>query len=126
MRAGFFFGGVEVVEARLMVVAMVRMMVLMAVRVMSFFEKCSVLVMEVEVECLGMSFGLVGGDIFDLGGTFVALVVMMEVDGFELEEGDILRPVWGCMNGRLYFLRHLSWMSLGGKCLSLMGVPLVW
>ena len=89
MRAGFFFGGVEVVEARLMVVAMVRMMVLMAVRVMSFFEKCSVLVMEVEVECLGMSFGLVGGDIFDLGGTFVALVVMMEVDGFELEEGDI-------------------------------------
>ena len=115
MRAGILFGGVEVVELRLMVVAMVRMMVLMAVRVMSFFEKCSVLVMEVEVECLGMSFGLVGGDIFDLGGTFVALVVMMEVDGFELEEGDILRPVWGCMNGRLYFLRRLSWMSLGGK-----------
>ena len=37
------------------------------------------------VECLWVSFGLVGGDILDLGGSFVAVVVEMEVDDFELE-----------------------------------------
>ena len=33
--------------------------------VMSFFEKSSVLVMEVEVEHLGVRFWLVGGDVFN-------------------------------------------------------------
>ena len=37
------------------------------------------------VECLWVSFGLVGGNILDLGGSFVAVVVEMEVDDFELE-----------------------------------------
>ena len=37
-----------------------------------------------EVECLGMGFGLVGGDISDLGGDFVAVVLEMEM---ELESG---------------------------------------
>ena len=49
MRVGILFGGATVVA-----VAMVG--------VMSFFEKSSVLVTEVEVEYLGVSFGLMGGD----------------------------------------------------------------
>ena len=31
-----------------------------------------------EVECLGVTFGLVGSDIFDMGGDFVVVVVEME------------------------------------------------
>ena len=54
MRAGILFGVAAVVA-----VAMVG--------VMSFFEKSSVLVTEVEVECLGVSFGLMEGDNLYLG-----------------------------------------------------------
>ena len=60
------------------------------------------------MDCLGLSFGLVGGDIFDLGESFVAVVVEMEVDDFESEVGIVVRLVWSCLNGRLYFLWHLS------------------
>ena len=62
------------------------------------------------VECLGVSFGLVGGDILDLVGGFVAVVAEMEVDALELEVG--VRLVWDCLDGRLYFLWRLSRMSL--------------
>ena len=62
------------------------------------------LVMEVEVEGLRVSFGLLKGDILDLGRSFAAVVVEMEVDDLKLEEGDAVRPVGGCLNGRLYFL----------------------
>ena len=78
------------------------------------FGKC-LSVTEVELECLGVSFGLVGGDIFDLGGGFVAVVMEMEVDDLELEVGVVVRLVWGCLNGRLYFLWRLCRMSLEGK-----------
>ena len=54
MRAGILFGVAAVVA-----VAMVG--------VMSFFEKSSVLVTEVEVECLGVNFGLMEGDNLYLG-----------------------------------------------------------
>ena len=63
-----------------------------------------------ELECLGVGFGLVGDDIFDFGGGFVAMVVEMEVDDLELEleVGVVARLVWSCVNGRLYFLWRLS------------------
>ena len=48
------------------------------------------LVAEVEVESLRVTFGRVEGDIFDLGGALVAAVVKMEVDDLELEEGVIV------------------------------------
>ena len=86
-----------------MVVA-VGVMVVAAVGVMSFFKKHFLSVTEVEVEWLGVGFGLLGGDIFDLGGDFVAMLVEMEVDDLELEVGVVARLVWGCLNERLYFL----------------------
>ena len=79
------------------------------------------LVMEVEVEGLRVSFGLLKGDILDLGRSFAAVVVEMEVDDLKLEEGDVFRPVGGCLNGRLYFLWRLSRMSLAGKMSSACG-----
>ena len=51
---------------------------------------------EVEREYLGVSFGLMGGNIVDLVGGFV-------VDDLELEVG-VVASCWGCLNGRLYFL----------------------
>ena len=44
------------------------------------------------------------GDIFDFGGIFVAVVVEMEVDDLELEEGAVVRLVWSCVNGKPCFL----------------------
>ena len=60
--------------------------------------------MDLKLGCLVVSFGLVGGDIIDLGGIFVAVVVEIEVHHLELEVGVVVRLVWGCLNGRLYFL----------------------
>lgn len=53
------------------------------------------------MECLAVRFGLVGGDIFDLGRGFVAVVVEMKVNDLELEVGVVFRLAWGCLNGRL-------------------------
>ena len=55
------------------------------------------------------------GDIFYLGGDFVAVVMEVEVDDLELEVGVVIRLVWGCLNGRLYFFWRLSRMSMEGK-----------
>ena len=49
-----------------------------------------------------------GGDICDFGGGFVVVVVEMELSDLELEVGDVVRIVWYCVNGELYFLWHLS------------------
>ena len=57
---------------------------------------------------LGVSFGVVGGDIFALGGGFLAVVMEMEVDDLESEGGVVVRLVWGCLNGKLSFLWRLS------------------
>ena len=56
-----------------------------------------------------------GGDVLDLGEGFVAVVVEMEVDDLELEVGAVVRLVWNCLNGRLYFLWCFSQKSLEGK-----------
>ena len=68
------------------------MVVAAAVGVMSFLEKRSLLVMKMEVEYLGVSFELVG-DILNLGGVFVAVVVEMKVEDFELEVEVVVRLV---------------------------------
>ena len=68
-----------------------------------------------EVQCLGVSFSLIGGDFFDLDGGFAAVVVEMEVDDLELEVGVIVRLFWGFLNRRLYFLWCLSRMFPEGK-----------
>ena len=36
------------------------------------------------IECLRVSFGIVGGGIFDLGGDFTVVVMNVEVGNFEL------------------------------------------
>ena len=97
MKAGILVGEVVAVAMGVMVV-----MVVVAVRVMSSFEKCCLSVME--VKCLGIGFGLMEGNIFDLAGNFVAVVVEMEVDDLELEVEVVVRLAWSCLNGRLYFL----------------------
>ena len=53
-------------------------------------------------------------DILDLGEDFVAMVEEKEVYDVELEIGVVVRLVWYCLNRRLYFLWHLSRMSLEG------------
>ena len=88
----------------------------------SFSEERCLSVME--VECLGVSFGLVGGNIFDFVGA-VVVVVEMEVDDLELEVGAVVRIVWSCVNGKLYFLWHLSLMSVEGKMSNNGGRPFV-
>ena len=97
MEAGILVGEVVAVAMGVMVV-----MVVVAMRVMSSFEKCCLSVMEVKY--LGIGFGLMEGNIFDLAGNFVAVVVEMEVDDLELEVEVVVRLAWSCLNGRLYFL----------------------
>ena len=72
MSAGILFGEVVVVAVGVMVVAVVVEM--------SFFLKRCLSVMRMKVECSGVSFGLTGGDIFDLRGSFVVVVLEMGVD----------------------------------------------
>ena len=86
LRAGILLGEAVVVAVGVMVVAA-------AVGVMSFLEKRSLLVMKMEVEYLGVSFELVGGNILNLGGVFVAVVVEMKVEDFELEVEVVVRLV---------------------------------
>ena len=86
LRAGILLGEAVVVAVGVMVVAA-------AVGVMSFLEKRSLLVMKMEVEYLGVSFELVRGDILNLGGGFVAVVVEMKVEDFELEVEVVVRLV---------------------------------
>ena len=103
----------------------VEVMVVVAVVVIFFSEKRCLSV--TELECLRVGFGLVGGDLFDFGGDFVAVVGEMEVDDLELEVGAVVRVVWSCVNGELYFLWRLTGISpWKGKCLMLVSTPLVW
>ena len=59
VRAGILFSGVVLVAVGVTEVA--------AAEVMFLFEKRFLLVTEVEVECLGVNFGLVGDYIFAFG-----------------------------------------------------------
>ena len=64
-----------------------------------------------KLEWLGVGLGLVGGSIFDLCGDFVATVV----EDLQLVLKAVVRLVWDCLRGRMYFLWHLSLMSVEGK-----------
>ena len=89
MRAGYLVGE--------LVVVVVGAMVVVALGVISFSEKRCLSMME--VECFELRFGLVGDDIFDFGGGFVAMVVEMEMDDLELEVevGDVVSLVCSCV-----------------------------
>ena len=93
----------------------------MVVGVICFSEKHYLSV--TKVECLGIGFGLLGGDIFDFGGFFIVVVVEMDVDHLELEIKAVVRLVWSCVNEKLYFLCHLRQMSLEGKVSNVGGCP---
>ena len=92
MRAGILIGGVVVVAVGVMGVA--------AMGVIYFSEELCLSVMQVKF----LGYGLVRGDIVNFGGSFVAVVVEMEVYDLKLEVGDVVRLVWSCVNGELYFL----------------------
>ena len=77
------------------------LVVVVAVGIISFGKR-SLLVKEVEY--LRVGFGLVGGDIFNLYGDFVAKVVEVEVEDLELVVKAVVRLVWDCLNGRMYLL----------------------
>ena len=115
MRAGILVGG--------MVVVAVEVMVVVVVGVMSFSEERCFSV--TEVKCVGVGCGLVGSDIFDFSGGFVAVVVEMVVGDLNLEIGAVVRTVRSCVNGELYFLWCLSQKSLEVKMSNVGGDPFV-
>ena len=115
MRAGILVGEVVVV-----VVGVTGVMVVGVVGVISFEKRC---VSVTEVECLGVGFGLVGGDIFDFGGDFAVVVVEMKAEDLESEVGAVVRLVGGSLNGRVYFLWRLSQKSPAEKISSVGGHP---
>ena len=98
LRAGILVG--EVV-----VVVVVGVMVVKGLGVICFEKHC---LSVMEVECLCVGFGLVGVDIFDLGGDFIVEVVEIEMEALKLEVGAVVRLVWDSLNERMYFLWCLS------------------
>ena len=80
-----------------------------------------------KVECVVVGCGLVGGDVLNFGGGFVAVVVVVErvVGGSKLEVVAVVRIVWSSVNEGLYSLWCLSQKSLEGKMPSVVGVSLV-
>ena len=55
---------------------------------------------EVEVDCSGKVCFMVEGDIFELGGVFVVVVVVVEVENFELVVDFVVILFMWCLNGR--------------------------
>ena len=92
LRAGILVGEVVVVVVGVMAVKGVGVIC---------FEKCCLSVME--VECLGVGFGLVGVDIFDLGGNFIVKVVEIETEDLKLEVGAVVRLVWDSLKRECTF-----------------------
>ena len=117
MRANILIGEVVVVALGMMVVVVVGVVVVgvvvVVVGAISFSEKWCLSVME--VKCLGVGFGLVGGDILNLVEGFMEVVVEMKVDDLESEVGAVVRLVGNFLNGKLYFLWCLSRKFLEGK-----------
>ena len=64
----------------------------------------------VEVDSLGVVLFIAKGDIFDLGGDFVVVVVESEVKNFELVVGCVVRLVLWCSNGTGDFSQRFSLM----------------
>ena len=56
----------------------------------------------------------------------IYLTSVEEVSDLELEVGDAVKIVWCRVNVELYCPWRLSWKSLEGICLMMVGVPLVW
>lgn len=65
-----------------------------------------------KLEYSRVGFWLVGDSIFRLGGLFVvvAVKVVEEVEVLELVVECVIRLVWRCFYGRLYFLWYLGLM----------------
>lgn len=55
---------------------------------------------EVEVDCSGKVCFMVEGDIFELGGVFVVVVVVVEGENFELVVDFVVILFMWCLNGR--------------------------
>ena len=115
MRAGILVGRVVVVVVGVMVIG--------EVGVVSFSEGGCLPVAGVERLVVGC--GLVGGDVLNFSGDFVAVVVMVVVvaemvvvmvetvvGGSKLEIVVVVRIVWSCVNGELYSLCRLSQASV--------------
>ena len=116
MRAGILVGRVVVVVVGVMVIG--------EVGVVSFSEGGCLPVAGVERLVVGC--GLVGGDVLNFSGDFVAVVVMVVVvaemvvvvmvetvvGGSKLEIVVVVRIVWSCVNGELYSLCLLSQASV--------------
>ena len=105
MRADVLVGGVVLVA--------VGVMVMVEVVVVSFSEgRCLPVA---EVECVVVDYVLVGGDALNFSGWFVAMMVETVVGDSKLEVVAVVRIVWSCVNGELYYLWRLSRKSLEGK-----------
>ena len=76
------------------VVVMVLMIGVGVVCIASFFLSV------VEVDCLGVIFFLMEGDIFELGGVFEVVVLEVEVENFEMVVGCVMRLVVWFLNWR--------------------------
>ena len=76
------------------VVVMVLMIGVGVVCIGSFFLSV------VEVDCLGVIFFLMEGDIFELGGVFEVVVLEVEVENFEMVVGCVMRLVLWFLNWR--------------------------
>ena len=76
------------------VVVMVLMIGVGVVCIESFFLSV------VEVDCLGVIFFLMEGDIFELGGVFEVVVLEVEVENFEMVVGCVMRLVLWFLNWR--------------------------
>ena len=92
LRAGILVGEV--------VVVVVGVMAVKGVGVICFEKRC---LSVMEVECLGVGFGLVGVDIFDLGGDFIVKVVEIETEDLKLEVGAVVRLVWDSLKRECTF-----------------------
>ena len=95
--------------------------VMLMVEVVSFSERRCLPV--AEVECVVVDCGLVGSDVLNFGGSFVAVVVVVEtvVGGLKFEVVAVVRIVWSCVNREMYSLCLLSRKSLEGKISNVSG-----
>ena len=94
------------------VVVMVLMIGVGVVCIESFFLSV------VEVDCLGVIFFLMEGDIFELGGVFEVVVLEVEVENFEMVVGCVMRLVVWFLNWRGDLLWRLSLNLMNvGACL---------
>ena len=83
--------GISVFVVVVLSMVVVGVVVLMVVRVLRLGE--------VEVDCSGKVCFMVEGDIFELGGVFVVVVVVVEGENFELVVDFVVILFMWCLNG---------------------------